>query len=302
MPASTAARSVCRLEEFLYSACLLEATARKPGNVHPEASFVDLTHRDFVSAARVSAPILAQSARTGVGPAIRSAVAATRSVAPSNVNLGIVLLLAPLAAVPEGASLVDAIPGILRQLSIDDARQVYRAIRLARPGGLGSAPRQDIAEEPTGTLRDVMALAADRDRIAWQYAHDFADVLEWGVAWLARQIDFENHWEQAIVGLQLELLARVPDSLIARKCGMETAAEASDRARNVLASGWPHASNSARDLDGFDRWLRADGNRRNPGTTADLIAACLFAAMREGAIRPPDWATRPDLPEGATRA
>jgi triphosphoribosyl-dephospho-CoA synthetase len=28
--------------------------------------------------------------------------------------------------------------------------------------------------------------------------------------------------------------------------------------------------------------LRADGHRRNPGATADLIAAALFVALREG--------------------
>ena len=33
--------------------------------------------------------------------------------------------------------------------------------------------------------------------------------------------------------------------------------------------------------DGFDRWLRADGHARNPGTTADLVTACLFVALRE---------------------
>jgi len=31
-------------------------------------------------------------------------------------------------------------------------------------------------------------------------------------------------------------------------------------------------------------WLRADGNRRNPGTSADLVAATLFVALREELI------------------
>ena len=34
----------------------------------------------------------------------------------------------------------------------------------------------------------------------------------------------------------------------------------------------------------FDFWLRADGHRRNPGTTADLIAAGLFVLLREGRL------------------
>ena len=37
----------------------------------------------------------------------------------------------------------------------------------------------------------------------------------------------------------------------------------------------------------LDAWLRAEGNRRNPGTTADLVTACLFIALREGSITLP---------------
>ena len=34
----------------------------------------------------------------------------------------------------------------------------------------------------------------------------------------------------------------------------------------------------------LDSWLRSDGNRRNPGTTADLVAATLFAGLRGGKL------------------
>ena len=34
----------------------------------------------------------------------------------------------------------------------------------------------------------------------------------------------------------------------------------------------------------LDTWLRAKRNERNPGTTADLVTASLFAALREGII------------------
>ncbi len=49
------------------------------------------------------------------------------------------------------------------------------------PGGLGQAADQDVAEEPTLTLREVMALAADRDLIARQIAYGFREILEVGV-------------------------------------------------------------------------------------------------------------------------
>ena len=41
---------------------------------------------------------------------------------------------------------------------------------------------------------------------------------------------------------------------------------------------------TTRALADFDFWLRSDGHRRNPGTTADLIAAALFAGLRDGWI------------------
>ena len=272
------------LEGMLRAACVLEATARKAGNVHPKRAFVDLTYRDFVVSADDMAPILARTQEFGVGQAIFDAVSATRDRVCRNTNLGIVLLLAPLAAVPVGVRLADGINDVLGGLTRTDAEFAYRAIRLAQPAGLGEVEEQDISRPPTGTLLEVMRLAADRDLIARQYAENFALVLEFGLPYLSRVENFQKHWEPAIVGLQLELLARHPDSLILRKCGPEIAAEASRRAAAVLQAARPGTRDAQIALNEFDHWLRADGNRRNPGTTADLIAAMLFAAFRDGGL------------------
>src|SRR5690606_18642089 len=88
-----------RLAMQIRRACHWEATARKPGNVHPGASFADLTYEDFLRSADVVAPILARAGAMGVGVSILRSVEATLRVTPSNSNLGIVLLIAPLAAV-----------------------------------------------------------------------------------------------------------------------------------------------------------------------------------------------------------
>ena len=85
----------------------------------------------------------------------------------------------------------------------------------------------------------------------------------------------------------LELLSEYPDSLIARRRGIEVAHKAAALARDVLAAGEPGNEAYEEALADFDFWLRADGHRRNPGTTADLIAAGLFAALREGKLLPP---------------
>src|SRR4051812_42624110 len=121
-------------------ACVWEATARKPGNVHRFCDFDDTLYTDFLLSAAASAPILEGARDRRVGETILLAVQATRQVVASNTNLGILLLLAPLAAVPEGEALRNGVEGVLSRLDVQDARAVYRAIRLALPGGLGKAP------------------------------------------------------------------------------------------------------------------------------------------------------------------
>jgi triphosphoribosyl-dephospho-CoA synthase len=269
------------LAVLIRRACHLEVLARKPGNVHPGASFVDLTCDDLLRSADAIAPVLAQTVARGIGPAVLAAVEATRAVAASNSNLGMVLLFAPLVAVPRRQTLRDGIGGILLRTTVDDARFVYRAICLASPGGLGRVSQQDVRDEPTQTLADVMRLAADRDRVAAQYATDFRDVLDLGVPLLLDWSRRTCNWETAVIGLHLSLMARTPDTLVARKCGQEAASESAARAQNVLDQGWPETAAGTRALSELDAWLRADGHRRNPGTTADLVAATLFAAMRD---------------------
>jgi triphosphoribosyl-dephospho-CoA synthase len=217
-----------------------------------------------------------------VGVTVHRAISATRAVVRTNTNLGIVLLLAPLAAVPPGQALRSGVEAILGDLDVYDARHVFAAIRLASPGGLGDAPAQDVRDAPTLPLRAVMALARDRDLVARQYANGFYEVLDEGVPALLGVLRQGHTLEESIVATHLELLARHPDSLIARKYGLTEAEDVSRRARAVLDAGWPGDDRGRQAFAEFDAWLRAGG--RNPGTTADLVTACLFAALRENDI------------------
>ena len=273
-------------------ACLYEATARKPGNVYPGADYDSVTnYAAFVKSATVIGPIIERAPQVGVGQTVLDAVRATREAVATNTNLGTLLLIAPLAAVPKDTSLQEGLLHVLAALTPADTRAVYEAILLASAGGLGEAPEAEVHSDPPPelTLVDAMRLAAERDSIARQYTSGFQDVFH-GVA---RTIEFgltlNATLEDAIILAYLNQLAAVPDSLIARKLGVDAAAEASRRAQAVLAHGSVRNEAFQKSLAEFDRWLREDGHQRNPGTTADLIAAGLFVLLREGRLNWTQW-------------
>lgn len=269
--------------EAIRVACVWEATAPKVGNVHPQAAFDDCDYQDFCRAAAVVAPILARAdtaseSATGLGQRILSAIEATRTVTHANVNLGIVLLVAPLASIRDRGEM----PDLLRGLKPGDGELVYRAIRLANPGGVREAtvePSQDVTSADVGgvDLLAAMESARERDRIALQYATNFADFFDQVVPTVALELEAEGDVARAIVRAQIRLLAAEPDSLIARKSGPVIAAEVRRRAQGCLTTAGELFPPAVAELD---RWLRADGNRRNPGTTADLIAAALYWLIR----------------------
>src|SRR5207245_1849743 len=128
-------------------ACLLEASAPKPGNVSPGAAFRDATYEDFLASAVAIGPALAAAGQQPLGATIRAAVEATARWAPSNTNLGLVLLLAPLARAAlrpggtegkrGGAPLRSGLAATLAETTVADAAEAYAAIRRAAPGGLG---------------------------------------------------------------------------------------------------------------------------------------------------------------------
>ena len=91
-------------------ACLLEVSAPKPGNVHRGADFEDMTFVDFAISAVAIAPAMENAVRHGVGQAVWEAIQATRALVRTNTNLGTVLLLAPLAAVPRDAAAATRCP------------------------------------------------------------------------------------------------------------------------------------------------------------------------------------------------
>jgi triphosphoribosyl-dephospho-CoA synthase len=265
-------------------ACLLEVSAPKPGNVSPGCHFHDTRYEDFLASAVAIGPALAAAGSQPLGATVFAAAEATARWTRSNTNLGIILLLAPLARAGhrQGRALRDALRAVLAETTVADAAEAYAAIRLARPGGLGAASTEDVSAAPTVTLREAMALAAERDSVAREYATDFAITFELGAPAVRAARSAGLDWSDATVQTYLRLLAAVPDTHIARKLGRPAAEAVSRRAREVEEAGGVRTAEGRLALQVFDAELRSPTNTHNPGTTADLTCAALFVVILEG--------------------
>lgn len=266
--------------QAFHAACLAELSALKPGNVHVFAAGHGMETAQFEAAAKAAAPALA--APGPVGRRVRAAVEASLAVAGCNTNLGIILLCAPLAVAAEGGGPLEArLAQVLEGLNISDAEEAFRAIAAASPGGLGASPEADVRAPASVTLREAMALAADRDAIARQYVTGYADVFALGVPALAGGPLERRRIEDAY----LAFLATLPDSHIARKFGpgQAEAVRLEAVALRTRLEGLPPSERHAA-LLAFDTSLKARG--LNPGTSADLTVASIFAALIEERAAP----------------
>lgn len=282
-------------------ACLAEVAAEKPGNVTLRRGLPGLTPAAFLHSASALRAAFARPRGRRVGRLVLDTTLRTRRQVGTNTNLGLALILAPLVIActrgPAGRIVAGAgrrvtlpalrrrVCAVLRALTLRDAEEVYRAIRLARPGGMGRVEQEDVSGRPRRDLRSCMALALRRDSIAAEYARDYAITFRLGAPALRSALRRGLPLREAIVQAFLRILAARPDSLIARRHGPEVAREVSRRAARILAAGDPGTPGAARRVAALDGWLRA--SRLNPGTTADLTAAAIFATLAGAGRRPP---------------
>jgi triphosphoribosyl-dephospho-CoA synthase len=279
-------RAPAQIAAAFKAACLDELQIPKPGNVHIGAHGHRMTAADFERSAEAAAGPLTMS-NAGVGQRILAAVEATFSAVGMNTNLGIVLLCAPLAAAAEAAAdLRSALVNVLSGLDVADAELAFAAIRHASPAGLGQAVRYDVAEPATATLREAMAEASGRDRIARQYACDFADIFEIGEPSLADGLERWGDRKWAGLAVYLGFLSDEPDTHVVRKYGRaigdETRHAAAKFHQRMQATENP--GELLPDLMSWDASLKE--RNINPGTSADLTVATLFAYHLRNGLPP----------------
>ncbi len=264
----------------------MDVVAFKPGNVSLWAAGHAMQAEDFLRSARAAVPCLTK-AHASVGVRIESAINATMAAVGCNTNLGIVLLLAPLAHAAEDESPSDLrtrLARVLRALDREDAAACFRGICSAQPAGLGEVADGDVRAPPDIDLLHAMRLAAVRDRIAAAYVSDYREIFEVGVPLLAAARRRWHSLAWATTACYLHLLGLEPDTHIARKWGNAVAEGVSARARAV-ESAFKACENpraAVAQLRAFDDELKSRGV--NPGTSADLTVACVAVLLLQARL------------------
>jgi triphosphoribosyl-dephospho-CoA synthase len=296
-------------------AILLEVSADKPGNVNFVVGFEGTNHLHFLASAVAAAPFFRVAAErgiavskgemgveeVGVGKIIRDCVAGVSAwQSGGNTLLGTVMLFVPLAVaagMTPAEKGVFEISGLRRNLkrvveatTPEDAVAVYEAVEIAKPSGLGKAPDLDVNDpnsvkriiEERVSLYQVFQIASAYDMVCSEWVNDFPVTFDFACPTLTRRLKEDGDLNTAIIHTFLGVLAKHPDTFIARKVGIEKARTVSAMAEEILKNGGLKTAVGKAKLHEFDTVLRRDGNHLNPGTTADIIAAALALTILGG--------------------
>ena len=284
---------------------VLEASSFKPGNVNPSHNFKNTRYEHFLSGsiALGSAIKNAATARCEIGKYILQGVSdIKKSHNGGNTHLGILMLFVPVASAAGLCLLQDDLKfkrlrkntlKILNSTTPDDAVNLCNAINLAGAGGMGKKCEFDLDNENLNselienniTFYDLMKLSAKRDRIAEELTTGANISFEHAELILKIYNNSHNRDKDifpAIVQTYLIILSKFPDTLIARKRGIDAATEVSNKAQEVINYGGVFTEKGRIEIKILDEYLRSDGNSLNPGTTADIVAASLFIAILKG--------------------
>lgn len=278
-------------------ASLLEASAAKPGNVYPNKDFEDLNYHHFLYSSAAVFPAFLDLESKSVGNIILEGIKQTHSFIKTNTNLGILLLISPLAAAyvslrkkkltaPNNNRkfkqvLRQEVESILKNLTIKDAKLVYQAINHSKAGNLAEVEKGDIKDKVELSLYQAMKLSQNRDQIAAEYVNGFSFIFDFAYPVFKKNQKKFSKLDDAIIQSYLEILAEQPDTLIARKWGNDFAAEISERAKKLLTKlkNITEYELRKKSIQKFDQYLRSKEEKINPGTTADFTAAVIFLTI-----------------------
>jgi len=288
----------------------------KPGNVHRTSDLKESTFEHFIASSIAIGPVVldvakkgfragkgeVKTADIGVGGTIKSAIENTMKwQRDGNTNLGLVLLLTPLAAAAgitlakegkiEMKKLRANLSSVLKSTTPEDALNVYDAILIANPGGLGGMDELDVKnkaskkkiKEERISLYEIMNLSSEWDNISREWVTDMQITFEFGYPLVKKLYGRTKNMNTTTVQSFLELLSKYPDTFVQRIHGKKIAERVSEKARAIIKEGGMLTSKGGALITKFDEELREKGI--NPGTTADLTASSLMLAILDG-MRP----------------
>jgi len=295
-------------------AILLEASAHKPGNVSVVTNFENTRYEHFLASAVAARESFEEAVRRGLAISRRKISASEAGVGKiirkcvSDINvwqsggntlLGAVILLSPMAVAAGMTEYADDfdISELRRNLKLvvesttpEDAVNVYRAMAVAKPSGLGSAPSLDV-NDPASirqirkdkvSLFEVFKIAEKYDTICFEWVNNFPITFTRAYPGLSALVKSGWNLNDAIIETFLEVLSEYPDTFITRKAGLEKAREVSAESEKILKLGGIRASEGKKQLKVFDLKLRRSSNLLNPGTTADILSAALALLILRG--------------------
>jgi len=178
---------------------------------------------------------------------------------------------------------------VLKNTTPQDAIELYNAMTVAKPGGLGHSPSLDVTDssskseilEKQMTLLDIFRISADWDGISREWATNFEITFSIGYPAFSNIIKETNDVNIATVHTYLTILSSIQDTLIRRKAGQGAAESVSKKAGIVLKSGGLLSEKGTDLLWKLDEQLSKKKGLLNPGTTADLTAASIMVALLE---------------------
>jgi triphosphoribosyl-dephospho-CoA synthase len=225
-----------------------------------------------------------------LGKYILKSVKETDKWIANNTNLGIVMLLTPIAMSASFSSNLDElrnnIHNIIVHSTVIDTLALYEAIAIADAGGMGeqeeySVTNQEAREELIENnlnIFDVLNISSSWDSLAMELTSKMPVTFDIGYPTFSKLREELVSINSATVITFLTILSQVPDTLISRKYGDEKAKEVSNLAMDVLdfKDFDEDMVEFNKRLSDFDDFLFE--NKLNPGTTADLTASSIMVS------------------------
>ena len=298
----------------LQLALLLEVSAYpKPGNVHRTQDFDNTRFEHFLASSAALDSHFRLAAVRGralldrtpnrelaIGERIKCAVeSCSEWQHGGNTSLGTIMLMVPIAYAAgmarSGSTLRPQeirrnLKRVTSMTTSTDAVDVYRAISYASPGGMGKVPELDVDDadsivrirKQNLSLLDIFRISSRYDSISSEWVNNYPVTFDIGLPHLVGELNATGDINTAIVDTYLMILSKVPDTLVARKLGIDRAREISLRAKRVLRAGGMKSTDGRKAVKRMDRILQRSDHRCNPGTTADLTASALSVLLLSG--------------------